>query len=99
MSMGVMMFVHIVFFNFKLLTDRKEAKQRLEGLVNTVPSLRTVVVGLDEVRSDRSWDMVLITRFDDQAGYEAYAVEPTHLEVVTWLKSVIHASATVDYAV
>lgn len=99
MSMGVMVFVHIVFFNFKRLTDRAEAKRRLEGLVNTVPSLRTVEVGLDEVRSDRSWDMVLITRFDDRAGYEAYAVDSTHLEVVSWLKSVIRASATVDYAV
>ena len=91
------MFVHIVFFKFHDSSNRKEAKERLESMRGTVPSLRFIEVGEDLLESPRSWELVLITHFDDQSGYEAYSVDPTHLEVLSWLKSVIQESATVDY--
>jgi hypothetical protein len=92
------MFVHTVFFKFTDFHDRTEAKSRLETMKGTVSSLRSIEVGLDRVGSSRSWDMVLITRFDDRAGYEAYAVDPAHLVVLSWLKTVVAESATVDYS-
>lgn len=91
------MFVHVVFFKFTDFNDRTEAQSRLETMKGTVTSLRSIEVGLDLVGSPRSWDMVLTTRFDDRAGYEAYAVDPAHLVVLSWLKTVVGESATVDY--
>ena len=91
------MFIHMVFFKFKDIQHGREAKKRLESMRGKVPSLRSIEVGLDQVRSSRSWDMVLDTRFDDRAGYDAYATDPTHLSVLVWLKTVIAESATVDY--
>jgi len=49
------------------------------------------------LNTDRSWHLTLRTEFADQDGYQAYAVDPLHQEVLTWLKTVVHASATVDF--
>ena len=91
------MFVHIVFFKFNGPEYAAEAKRQLESMQGVVPSLRHIEVGLDCVRSERSWEMVLDTRFDDRAGYDAYATDPKHLEVLSYLKTVVAQSATVDY--
>ena len=93
------MFKHIVFFRFQDPEDRVEAKRRLETLPALVPSLRLLEVGLDSMGSARSWDMSLLTTFDNESGYQAYAVHPQHLAVVAWIKTVVKASATVDYEV
>ena len=92
------MFVHTVFFKFQNLNDRREAKARLLGMMDTVPSLNGIEVGMDEFGTERSWDMVLVTQFTDLAGYRDYAIDPAHQEVLKWLKQVISASATVDYS-
>lgn len=91
------MFHHVVFMKFIDLDNRAEAARRLQGLVDTVPSLRSVQTGVDVLQTDRSWDLCLITRFNDRAGYDTYAVDPTHLEVIGFLKTVISGSATVDW--
>ena len=91
------MFRHIVFFKFRDQTVAPEAKRRLEAMCGAVASLEALEVGLDCVHSERSWHMVLDTRFADRAGYRSYAKDPVHLEVLGWLKTVVAHSATVDY--
>lgn len=91
------MFKHIVFFRFTDPANAPEAKRRLESMPGRVPALSALEVGLDQIHSDRSWDMVLHTHFADEEAYRAYAVDPVHQEVLSWLKTVVAASATVDY--
>lgn len=91
------MFVHVVFFRFHSKTDAPEAKRRLETMIGRVPTLQGLEVGIDTLNTERSWDMTLRTEFADEQGYRAYAVDSVHQEVLTWLKTVVNASATVDY--
>ena len=91
------MFVHVVFMKFKDSTVIQTAKIRLEELQDTVPSIVELEVGIDILHSQRSKDLVLITRFKDQAGYQRYAVDPNHQVVLTWLKTQLIESSTVDY--
>ena len=91
------MFVHLVFFKFKDLGDREEAKRRLESMRGRIDVLRSVEVGIDVVGGKSSWDLVLDARFDDRAALDVYAVDPVHREVVSWLKTVISQKGTVDY--
>jgi hypothetical protein len=44
-------------------------------------------------------DLSLYSTFENQAGLEAYAIHPAHLEVVTFIKSVASASKVSDYTV
>lgn len=94
------MLVHIVMFAFK--EERKEAnlaqvKSMLEALPSKIESLQSMEVGIDISKSDRSFDLVLTSTFEDQAGLNAYAVHPAHLEVVNVIKEVTSMAKVVDY--
>ncbi len=94
------MLVHIVMFQFK--EEHKEAnlarvKAMLEALPQKIDTLKSMEVGIDVSRSERSFDMVLISTFDDQEGLNVYAPHPAHQEVVSVIKEVTLLSKVVDY--
>ncbi|MDD5212680.1 MAG: Dabb family protein [Sulfuricurvum sp.] len=96
------MFVHIVMFAFK--EENKESnlvhvKSMLEALPNHIESLKSMEVGIDVSHSERSFDLVLTSTFEDQAGLNAYAVHPAHLDVVSVIKEVTTMAKVVDYLV
>ena len=96
------MLVHIVMFQFK--EENKEAnmarvKGMLEALPSQIPTLKAMEVGIDVSRSERSFDMVLVSKFDDQAGLDAYAPHSAHQAVVSVIKEVTTLSKVVDYLV
>lgn len=96
------MVVHIVMFQFK--EEDKEAnlarvKTMLEALPSTIETLKRMEVGIDISKSERSFDLVLTSTFDDQEGLNAYAVHPAHLEVVNVIKEVTIVAKVVDYVV
>ena len=88
---------HVVFFKLSDLDTAREAARRLSALEGVVPSLLSIEVGVDEGRSERSWDVCLITRFADAAGFEAYRVHPAHVAVVEWFQQVGTEAAAVDW--
>jgi Stress responsive A/B Barrel Domain len=94
------MLVHIVMFQFK--EEDKEAnllrvKTMLEALPQSIDTLKSMEVGIDISRSERSFDLSLISTFDDQEGLSVYAIHPEHLEVVRVIKEVTTLSKVVDY--
>ena len=88
---------HVVFFRLHDPSDAAEAAWRLRALDGVVPTLDSIEVGVDELRSERSWDLCLITRFADLEAMEAYQVHPAHQEVVAWLGEHARAAAAVDW--
>jgi hypothetical protein len=88
---------HVVFFRFNDATDAIEAAVKLNALLGVVPTLDDLETGVDELRTDRSWDLCLITRFADKEAMEAYQVHPAHQEVVAWIKARAKAAAAVDW--
>ena len=88
---------HVVFFRFTDPHDADEAARMLRGLIGVVPTLQHLEVGVDELRTTRSWDLCLITRFADRAGMEAYQVHPAHQDVVAWIKGHAPEAAAVDW--
>ena len=94
------MVVHIVMFKFKEKNREPNmirAKQILEGLVGTVPTLRSMDVGLNFSDEERAMDLSIITTFETKEGLEAYAVHPEHLKAVEFIKQVVEYSKVVDY--
>jgi len=94
------MFTHIVLFKVK-----EPSKENLEFIENTllsmngnVKELKELEVGIDVIRSDRSYDVAIITRFDSKEDYLAYDVNEFHVEKV---KKVIgpylEESKTIDF--
>ena len=93
------MITHIVTFKFGEATPEKltHGKALLDGLVGKVPTLRSMLVGVNVVESARAHDLGLIATFDDLAGLEAYQVHPDHQEVAGYLRGAADAIAAVDF--
>ena len=94
------MVVHIVMLKFK--EEGKEEnlvkiKSLLEALPSKIEPLLSMEVGLDFMQSERSFDLVLTTTFNDKKGLSTYATHPAHLDVVNVIKEVTEGAKVVDY--
>lgn len=94
------MITHIVFF--KLAEPSTEAlanvHQKLLSMQGKIPQLRHLEAGVDVIRSERSYDVALVTRFDSLDDLQAYQVHPYHAgEVVPLMKSLCSSIVAVDY--
>ncbi len=91
---------HIVMFDFKDENKKEnieKAKAMLEALLESVPTLKGMEVGVNFADEARAMDLSIYTTFEDKAGLEAYAIHPEHLKVVAFIKTVVNGSKVVDY--
>lgn len=94
------MITHIVLFK---LTDPTTAnldatRDKLLSMNGKIEQLRHLEVGVDVIRSERSYDIALTTRFDSLDDLQAYQIHPYHAgEVVPHMKSVCSSIVAVDY--
>ena len=72
------MLTHVVLFRFPDLGVAAECRDRMLAMKGRIPALLDIEVGVDIVRSDRSFDLALITRHEDLDGMQAYQVHPVH---------------------
>ena len=93
---------HIVMIDFKE-ENKKENMQKvktmLEALVEQVPTLKSMEVGINFSLEERAMDLSLYSSFEDEEGLKAYATHPAHLEVLSFIKSVATGSKVSDYIV
>ena len=94
---------HIVMWRFadKAFGKTKEenmdnVREALLALRGVVPGMTRMEIGCDISHTDMSYDMVLITEFEDAAALEGYRVFPAHKEVQAYVKQVRTARVTVD---
>lgn len=94
------MFTHIVFFRLKdqSAASMTAAKEKLLSMDGRIPQLRGLEVGVDVIRSERSYDLALVTRFDSLEDMQAYQIHPYHEgEILPYMKGVSASSAAIDY--
>jgi hypothetical protein len=93
---------HIVLWSFKEEmeeNERKEAAAKIkEGLVGVVPGLRSASVVIAPISSS-THDLALITELDTEEDLKAYAVNPDHLKVASFVRSVTCNRAAMDFEV
>ena len=94
------MITHIVLFK---LSDPKPdtvavTRDLLISMDGKVPQLRHLEVGVDLVRSERSYDLALVTKFDSLDELKSYQVDPYHAgTILPHMRSVCSAIVAVDY--
>ena len=62
-----------------------------------IPGLIEVESGGDELHSERSYDLILITTFESSDAFKAYQTHPAHLPVKAIMHEVRSGSVSVDY--
>jgi hypothetical protein len=90
---------HIVFFKLKNPTPEvlQETKNVLMNMKGKIPQLLDIEVGIDAVRSERSYDIALNTTFESLDAMNAYQVHPLHVEVGQYIAGVRESAVAVDY--
>lgn len=92
---------HIVFFKFKDKSPEviQKTKDLLLGLKDKIPELVDIEAGADIIRSERSFDLALVSTFRSLADLDAYQVHPAHQEVAKYIGTVRESAASVDFEV
>jgi hypothetical protein len=91
------MLTHVVVMQFESPDDATSARDRLLGMKGRIGALRDIEAGVDVLRSERSWELALITRFDSLEDLQIYAVHPAHTEVLAFIKPRLKRAVTVDF--
>ena len=94
------MITHIVFFKLSEPTPENIAvtQAKLLSMEGKIAELRHLEAGVDVIRSERSYDIALVTKFDSLAALQTYQVHPYHAgEVVPHMKTVCSSIVAVDY--
>jgi hypothetical protein len=94
------MITHIVLFKLTVPTAENitETRDKLLSMDGAIDLLRHLEVGVDLIRSERSYDIALTTRFDSLEDLQAYQIHPYHAgEVVPHMKAVCSSIVAVDY--
>ena len=94
------MVTHIVLF--KLADPSNEnisaTCSKLLSMQGKIEQLRHLEAGVDVIRSERSYDIALLTKFDSLQALQEYQVHPYHAgEVIPHMKSVCSSIVAVDY--
>ncbi|MBH5318252.1 Dabb family protein [Paenibacillus sp. GSMTC-2017] len=93
------MITHIV--SFKLKDNSEESIARtvavLRNMEGKIDELKHIEVGVDFLRSERSYDIVLITKFESKEALDAYQVHPEHKIVIEHMLQAREASVSVDF--
>lgn len=94
------MITHIVLFKLAEPTTENltVTRNKLLSMDGKIDLLRYLEVGVDVIRSERSYDIALTTRFDSLEDLQAYQVHPVHAgEVVPHMRAVCSSIVAVDY--
>ncbi|MBD5111063.1 MAG: Dabb family protein [Ruminococcaceae bacterium] len=90
---------HIVMWKFKDGEEENMMKfrERLLALKGQIPEIRAMEVGINVNPSERSFDAVLVSEFDSLEDLRSYSVNPLHVAVSEFCKSIRTQSVSVDY--
>ncbi|MGI6160916.1 MAG: Dabb family protein [Christensenellales bacterium] len=94
------MIKHIVFFRFKEgVTDEQidNAAANIAALKDKISVIRSMEVGRDVLKTERSFDLALVATYDSLEALNEYDVHPEHQKVKEMLAPIREAVASVDY--
>ena len=94
------MLQHYILIKFKKDTGDEhiaEFCRRMLALRTTISSISHLEIGRDILHEARSWDLILIMRFDSTQALRSYQQHPEHLRVMTFNQPSVADVASVDF--
>ena len=90
---------HIVLFKIKdeYKAEIPQLVKNFEGMAGRIEGMLELQAGADMLHSERSYDLALITVFEDRAAFDAYQTHPVHLPVKKRMHEVRSASVACDF--
>ena len=92
------MIKHVVCFKLKKGECPEKTKEVLLSMKGNVPMLKGIEVGVDELKSERSFDVMLTVLLDDFNALNDYQIDPYHSDVIKkHMHAVTEKSIAMDY--
>ena len=93
------MIKHIVMFKLKEKSpdNLKALASALNGMRGQIETLKFLEIGEDFKGSNRSFDLVLVSHFENRQGLETYAGHKVHQPVIQLARSLCSQTVVVDY--
>jgi hypothetical protein len=94
------MLQHYVFLKYREATSAAHVAtfcERMLGLRAAIPGIRHLEIGRDELHDSRSWDLVLIMRFDSVESLRAYQAHDAHQAVMAFNEPFVASVASIDF--
>lgn len=90
---------HIVMFKIReeFQSEIPELVKNFYAMKGKIEGMLELEAGADFLGSDRSYDLALITVFENRAAFDAYQSHPVHLPVKKRMHEVRCASVACDY--
>ena len=91
---------HVVFFKFKKRVGEVEIadlEQSLAALPSAIPEILIYEFGRDVVRSERSYDLALVSTFKDFDSLQRYQKHPDHQIVLKKINELCESVLAVDF--
>lgn len=94
------MITHVVLFKLKEPTPEnvRFLAELLRGMKGQIPELLEIEVGIDELRTERSYDVALRTRHASFEDLDRYQAHPAHEKVKEGMLPLLARSYAVDYS-
>ena len=96
------MIEHVVMWKFTDGEGRTKeencayVRERLLALPAIIPEIKFMQIGRDVSGTDMSYDMMLVTRFENLDALHTYKVHPAHVEVASYVAKVKVARVVLD---
>jgi hypothetical protein len=71
------------------------AVEALRGMEGKIDFLRTLEVRTDIRRDPSSYDILMVAQYDSMQDFDAYLIHPVHVEVATYIGTVVENVASV----
>jgi Stress responsive A/B Barrel Domain len=94
------MLQHYVFLRYRADTTSTHVEtfcERMLALRSSITEIRHLEIGRDELHDARSWDLVLIMRFQTVEDLRAYQKHPDHLVVAAFNDPFVVDVGSVDF--
>ena len=92
---------HVVMIRLNETATEADVSAIVDGLgtlPDLVPEIRSYSIGRDAGISEGNFNLVVVGEFDDEAGYQAYAVNADHVAVINdYIKPFIAGRSAVQY--
>jgi len=94
------MLKHVIFFEFKDGVGEEEIvdlEKSLAALPPVIPEILSYEFGRDVVRSERSYDLALVSTFNDLDAMQHYQKHPDHRVVLKKVNDLCKSVLAVDF--
>lgn len=95
------MIKHIVMYRLNEPTESNKLAlvDKFKSMKGNIPCLIDIDTGIDILGSDRSYDVALVCTLDSIEKLEEYRTHPFHQSIVSYVKSQVKQSCSVDFEV